>query len=194
MNPLTHFFVSWIVGNADPESRRRDRIVVTLAGLAPDLDGLGVVPQVLTQNSSHPVYWYSDYHHVLAHNIGFALATTAVSFAFARRWKTAALALLSFHVHLLCDLAGSRGPDGYGWPIPYLLPFSNRWQLAWSGQWQLASWQNVVVTLAAMSASIVIAWRRGHSPVEVFSARGDAAYVFAIRDFAARHFGLRRAP
>jgi hypothetical protein len=190
MNPITHLFAGWLVGNADRAAGRRDRIVVTLAGLSPDLDGLGVVPEVLTRDSRHPVTWYSDYHHLLAHNVGFALVAAGVSLAVTRRWKTGLLALASFHLHLLCDLAGSRGPDGYAWPIPYLLPFSNRWQLAWSAQWELASWQNMVFTLAAIAACIVLAFRRGYSPVEVFSSKGDRVFVQAIRDFARRRFGI----
>ena len=42
-------------------------------------------------------------------------ALVIVAFAFARaaqKWKTGLLALLSFYVHLLEDVMGSRGPDG----------------------------------------------------------------------------------
>ncbi len=193
MSPVTHFFLGWLVGDGDPTARRRDRVAVALAGLAPDLDGLGIVPELATRSSAHPLYWYSQYHHVLAHNLGFAALVAALALAVCRRWKTALLALVSFHLHLLCDLAGSRGPDGYQWPIPYLLPFSDRWQLTWSGQWPLASWENLAVTLSAIAACVVIAWRKGHSPVEVFSLRGDAVFVKALRDFAKRRFGIRRA-
>jgi inner membrane protein len=192
MSPITHFFLGWLVGNGDAENRRRDRVVISLAGVAPDLDGLGVVPELLTAHSSHRLFWYTEYHHVLAHNIGAAALTSAVGYALTRSWKTALLACASFHLHLVCDIAGSRGPDGYQWPIPYLLPFSNRWQLTWSGQWPLASWQNLVITLFAMAFCLVIAWRRGRSPVEVFSSAADSGFVFAIRDFAARHLGIRR--
>src|SRR6185295_14144310 len=135
MSPITHFFVGWVVANA-AELNRRERACVTLAGVAPDLDGLGIVPEVLTRHSAHPLTWWSDYHHVLGHNLAFGLLVTAVAFGLAKkRWTTAVMAFVSFHLHLFCDLIGARGPDGDQWPIPYLLPFSHAWQWAWSGQW-----------------------------------------------------------
>jgi hypothetical protein len=95
---------------------RRERIAVTVASIAPDIDGLGVIPEIITRNSAHPLLWFSEYHHAL-HTLWFAtvvalLATTVAT----HKWKTAGLAFLAFHLHLLCDLAGSRGPDGYTWP------------------------------------------------------------------------------
>src|SRR5258708_35214675 len=66
----------------------------------------------LTRNSSHPLLWFSLYHHSL-HNLMFALVIAALAFALAaQKWKTGLLALLSFHVHLFEDVLGSRGPDG----------------------------------------------------------------------------------
>ena len=32
------------------------------------------------------------------------------------RWKVAGLAVLNFHIHLVKDILGSQGPDGYQWP------------------------------------------------------------------------------
>jgi hypothetical protein len=51
----------------------RDRALVTIAGVIPDVDGLGIVADVLTRNSNHPVELWGKFHHVLAHNLGFAL-------------------------------------------------------------------------------------------------------------------------
>ncbi len=134
MSPVTHFLVGWVVANADGLDRR-ERAVVTVAGVIPDIDGLGFIAEYLTREGSHPFWWYADYHHMLAHNLAFGLLTAAAAFALAaRRWTAALLAFLSFHLHLLGDLAGSQGPDGSQWPIPYLLPFSKAWQLTWRGQ------------------------------------------------------------
>ncbi len=165
--------------------------MIAVAGVAPDLDGLGIVAEVLTRNSAHPLLWWSEYHHVLGHNLGFGLLLTAIAFLLAvRRWLTAGLVLLSFHLHLLFDLVGSRGPDGYQWPIPYLLPFSNAWQLTWRGQWELNAWPNFVVTGAALSVVFVLAWKRGNSPLEVVSASANKSFVEALR----RRFSADRAP
>ena len=181
MSPITHFFVSWAVANTCDLSRR-ERAAVTLAGVAPDLDGLGIVAEVLTRHSTKPLNWFSDYHHVLGHNLGFALLVTTVGFALGRaRWKTAALVCLSFHLHLLCDLVGARGPEGEQWPIPYLLPFSRAWQWTWSGQWALNAWPNFLLTALLMAVALRWAWRRGFSPLEMFSRRADEVLVTALR-------------
>ena len=42
MSPLTHLVASWIVA-AKTTDNLRDRRLVTLAGVAPDLDGLGLL-------------------------------------------------------------------------------------------------------------------------------------------------------
>ena len=107
-----------------------------------------------------------------------------------RKWKTAGLAFLAFHLHLLCDLVGSRGLEGYTWPIPYLRPFSDRWQWNWQGQWPLNSWQNLAVTILLLLLTLVIVQKYGRSPVEMFSLRADRAVVAAIRS----RFSRTRVP
>src|SRR4051812_38597124 len=126
MSPVTHFLAGWALANL--AKTRRERMVIALAGVAPDLDGLGIVPELLTRGSTHPLLWFSQYHHVLGHNLGFAIVTLVISYLACRRnLISTMLAFVSFHLHLVFDLLGSRGPEGYGWPIPYLLPFSERW-------------------------------------------------------------------
>ena len=92
------------------------------------------------------------------------------------------LALVSFHLHLLGDIVGARGPDGDQWPIPYLLPFSHTWQLAWPGQWELNAWPNFLITILLLSLAFHLAWRRGHSPLELVSTRANGEFVTALRD------------
>src|SRR6185437_7679341 len=117
MSPVTHFLTGWVLANC-ANLERRDRAAVTFAAVAPDIDGLGAIPELLTRHSAHPLFWFSTYHHAL-HNLLFGLLVSVLTFAFARRrWVTALLALIAFHVHLLQDLVGSRGPDGFSWPIP----------------------------------------------------------------------------
>lgn len=181
MSPVTHFLTGWVVANCAPSLSRKERALVTLAGVVPDVDGLGAIAELLTRNSPHPLAWFSLYHHQL-HNLAFALMVAAVSFLLAKnRWLTGFLALLSFHLHLIEDLAGSRGPEGYQWPIPYLWPFSQAGQLTWGGQWALNAWPNFVITLCLLLATLYLAWSRGHSPLEMLSARADAAFVTTLR-------------
>jgi len=161
MSPVTHFLLGWVTANA-AKLNRRERAMVTIAGVIPDADGFGLVAEIATRDSAHPLMWWSEYHHVLGHNIGFCLLVTAAGYAFAtRRWLTASLVFLSFHLHLLGDLVGARGPDGEQWPIPYLSPFSAAWQWTWSGQWALNGWPNLVITAAMVATTLWLAWRRG---------------------------------
>ncbi len=181
MSPISHFLIGWAAANT-ARLERKERAVVAIAGIIPDADGLGIIAEVLTRNSAQPLRWWSEYHHVLGHNIGFCLLVTAVAFALAtRRWLVALLTGVSFHLHLVCDLIGSRGADGDQWPIPYLSPFSSTWQWTWSGQWALNAWPNLVITAAFLLLALHLAWRRGYSPLEMFSARADAALVAALR-------------
>jgi membrane-bound metal-dependent hydrolase YbcI (DUF457 family) len=182
MNVVEHFFIGWCMANLAPDLDRRDRAFITAAAVLPDLDGLGMLVEIPTRNTSHPLLWWTDYHHILTHNIGAAIVATVAAFLFARRRRiTPLLVFLSFHSHILGDLMGARGPDGYQWPIPYLLPFSRTPELVWSGQWALNAWQNFAITGIALTITLVLAWRRGYSPVGLFSPRADEVFVQTLR-------------
>lgn len=180
MSPITHFFTGWVLGCAAGSSRR-ERAIITLAAVVPDVDGLGIIPELLTRHSRHPLLWFSRYHHDL-HTLPFAIVVFFSAFFLAgRRWRPAIFALISFHLHLVEDLMGSRGPDGFEWPIPYLFPFSRRWTWNWSGQWPLNAWPNLALTVALISMTLWIAVRWGFSPLELFSTRADRAVVRTLR-------------
>jgi inner membrane protein len=160
---------------------RREKAMVVAGAVIPDIDGLGIVPEVLTRHANHPLLWFTQYHHSL-HTLAFAAGVAALAWLLAKhRWKTAALVFLSFHLHLLCDLAGSRGPDGDSWPIPYLKPLSNAVQLSWRGQWALNGWQNFALTGVALVFTFWIAYRFGSSPLELASHRANTRFVAALR-------------
>jgi membrane-bound metal-dependent hydrolase YbcI (DUF457 family) len=116
------------------------------------------------------------------HNLAFAVAIALLAFALSEeKWKTALLSFAGFHLHLLEDLLGSRGPDGEQWPIPYLAPFSSALSLSWRGQWYLNAWPNFLITLALLAVTLYLAWARGYSPVEMVSERADREFVAALR-------------
>ncbi len=180
MSPVTHFLSGWVLANC-ARLEQKDRAIVTFACVVPDVDGLGILAELITRNSSHPLQWFTLYHHSL-HNLAFALLVTAIAVSLAqRRWVTGSLAFLSFHLHLFEDILGSRGPDGYQWPIPYLCPFSHALQLSWRGQWRLDAWPNILFTIGLVIATMWLAWRRGFSPLEMISEKGDVAFVRALR-------------
>jgi hypothetical protein len=81
MSPGLSLFTGWIFANCF-DLERRDRAPFTLAGMAPDVDGLGVIPELLTRNSSPPRMWFSLYHYSL-HNVMFAPVIAALAFALA---------------------------------------------------------------------------------------------------------------
>ena len=90
MSPVTHFLTGWMLANS-VSLDRRDRALVTLAAIVPDVDGLGIVADVLSRHSQHPTDWFSSYHHSL-HTLLFAVIVSAASLLFSdQRWKTAAL-------------------------------------------------------------------------------------------------------
>ena len=182
MNPITHFFASWCLANS-ADIDQRDRFLVTIAGVIPDVDGLGAIAYLVTKDSAAPSRLYHDYHHILCHNILAAIVfTTIVVLLFAHKKKvTAMLVFLSYHIHLLCDILGSSGPDGHQWPIPYFLPFSDKVQLTWAGQWRLASWQNSLITVALMLVGFALARKKGFSFLEIFSKKADEALVYTVR-------------
>src|ERR1700733_9292032 len=108
MSPITHFLTGWVFANC-ARLDRRERALVTLASVAPDVDGLGIVAELVTRNSTHPLLWFSRYHHCL-HTLTFAVVVAIIASALAKqKWKVGLLAMVSFHLHLLEDLAGSRG-------------------------------------------------------------------------------------
>jgi inner membrane protein len=220
MSPVTHFFAGWLLASVSPTGRpttltRREKALVVAAAVAPDIDGLGIIPELLTRNTSHPLLWFSQYHHSL-HTLAFALVCTLAGYLIAgplapsrtfaisrpisdftfgpeirklrssnRRspshpWLTAFLVFISFHLHLLCDLIGARGPDGDQWPIPYFKPFSNAVQLTWHGQWALNAWQNFVITGIFLLATFWIAWKYGSSPVELVGECWNREFVQAL--------------
>jgi hypothetical protein len=205
MSPVTHFFAGWLLASVSPNGRpsaltRREKALVVAAAVAPDIDGLGIVPELLTRNTSHPLLWFSEYHHSL-HTLAFAVVCTVTAYLIAgpladftfgpiiqgrqspsHPGLTAFLVFISFHLHLLCDLVGARGPDGDQWPIPYLKPFSNSIQLTWHGQWALNGWQNFVVTGLFLLATFWLAWKYQSSPVELVSQRWNREFVTALKN------------
>ncbi len=177
MSPITHFLAGWLVAESVSLSQR-ERTAVTIAAIIPDIDALGIVAEKLTAQSDYPLLWWTKYHHVLAHNLGFCLLTVIIVFFMAKRkMVTAGLAAISFHLHLVCDIIGARGPEGCQWPIPYLLPFSNAWQLTWQGQWEINAWPNFVIIGTAIILVFFLAWKRGYSPLEMISIRADRVFV-----------------
>ena len=192
MNPVTHFLISWnVAGLCD--FKKRDAVLVTTGGIIADLDGFGAIVDLLSSISNNALSksvdflsaspLYAKYHHILCHNLTFCtICLIFVVIMAHRKLLTAALFALTFHLHLLCDILGSGGGDGYRWPIPYLYPFSMTPQLEWSGQWELASWQNAAITLLFIGSTFFLVRKKGHSPIGWISQKADKAFVETLRN------------
>ncbi len=181
MHVVTHLLAGWALAE-QTKLERRDKAIIAWASVAPDLDGIGLPVDWATRALGSGTDLYETYHHVAFHGLPAALALTLICLPFLRRKALgAALVFASFHLHLLFDLAGSRGSaPGDTWPIHYLYPFSDH-AVSWSGQWPLTGWQNTTLTVALLLYGLWCGVERGRTPVALFSARADAGLVQALQ-------------
>jgi inner membrane protein len=189
MSPTTHFLASWVIA-AKTTTNPRDCRLVTLAGILPDLDGLGMVVDIVNNLQGHHAphyYYYARYHHYLLHGAFGAVIIAGLMAVFARRrWRVALMSLVVFHLHLLCDLAASRGPAPEDlWPIFYFGPFDRDPMWIWKGQWPLDSWINRVITVTLFFWSLWLAIPLGYSFVSVFNRKIDEIFLTVLRKWKA---------
>ncbi|CAK0765850.1 inner membrane protein [Gammaproteobacteria bacterium] len=170
MLPGSHLLSSWLLANYFIRTQRERRIV-TLIGLSPDVDGAGLIIDQANSLMGASSYYFYQYHHVLAHSLLASIIFSGIAAFLASTNKLFVfyLALIVTHLHFFCDLIGSRGPDGYQWPIYYLAPFNLDFQLVWSGQWTIDAWQNIVILYIMFVIIIVQAWKQRYSFVQVIS-------------------------
>jgi len=188
VSPLTHLIGSWLVAVAVTDNPR-DRKLVTWAGVLPDADGLGAVADVVSSWASGKectFHYYQQYHHILLHGWPGAVAVSLLLTILARQhWRVLLLCLLTYHLHLLCDLIGSRGSDaGDLWPICYSEPLFRHPIWFWKHQWKLDGWQNQAIFVVIFAASLWVAVKKGRSFAEVVSAQLDSVFVQVLRKWA----------
>lgn len=142
------------------------------------MDGVGLLIDPVAQRFGILTYYWDFFHHQL-HNIGFCTLLTVMAFimAKAKKLKVAVTVFAVFHLHLFCDLIGSKGPDGFQWPIPYFLPFSDRVQFTWQHQWELNAWPNILIGAISIGIVIIIARLKNRSPFEIISKKLDSAFT-----------------
>lgn len=202
MSPITHGLLSWIVADlllkpAGPtlpmsdipkRTRQRDLLGISLAGVLADIDGIGILVDSYNSLMGHPATdYYTCGHHVVLHGIFGCLVMAAVAWLVSstRSIQIFVLGLASAHLHLLCDLLGSRGAGSDEiWPIVYGGPWSRWGEFQWSGQWRLDSWQNVCITIACLAWCFYKTWKRECSPLELISSKAhEALYSTLISRF-----------
>jgi hypothetical protein len=196
MSPITHLLASWVIA-AKTTDNPRDCRLVALAGILPDADGFGVLLDLACEATGNKnTLFYEHYHHYLLHGAFGGVAIALLLACFTRqRWRVALLALAVFHLHLLCDFVGSRGPSPQDlWPIFYFGPFDKDPMWLWKGQWPLDAWPNRLLSLALLVWALRLAVRRGDSFVGVFNRRADAAFVGVLRSWLAAWERKRQPP
>ena len=136
-------------------------------------------------------HYYQQYHHYLLHGWPGAMIVSVLLMFFGRQhWRVLFACLLTFHLHLVCDLIGSRGPTARDlWPICYSEPFFRHPIWFFKSQWRLDGWQNRVITLILFLTELGLAPRRGYSCVEVFNRKADTVFVAVLRKWRAALFG-----
>ena len=185
MSPITHFIGSWLVASTVTDNPR-DRKLVTLAGVLPDADGLGIVADTvgsMISGKENTFQYYHQYHHLLLHGWPAAFTISLSLMCFAQKKPQVLLwCLVTFHLHLLCDLVGSRGPDvGDLWPICYSEPLFRHPIWFWKHQWKLDGWQNQMIFVVLLITSFWVAIKKGFSFVEVISRRLDLIFVTVLQ-------------
>ncbi len=173
-----HLLSSWLL-SVTLLKQRRERVLVTLAGVAPDLDALGGAVDSIIGTTD----FYGKYHHYLGHSLFSAIIVSATMtfFAKAQRRTVWFLSFLVMHLHLLCDLVGSRGPDGYQWPIYYLYPFNSDIKFVWSGQWELNAWQNLLFLAVLFTLCSLVIRYKSFSFLELISETFDQKAITIYR-------------
>ena len=171
MAPVAHLLLSW-TSCVEFLKNRRERTIVALSGIAPDIDGLGVIIDKLTGTTSY----FLKFHHYIGHSIFAAVifSTVACAIASSQRKTVWVFSFIVVHLHIICDVLGSKGPDGYHWPVYYLYPINSEFQLNWRHQWELNAWPNQVIVLLLFVVTIYYAATRRITFLEIFSTRLNA--------------------
>jgi membrane-bound metal-dependent hydrolase YbcI (DUF457 family) len=183
MSPITHLLASWSAADLLGVDRR-NRSLITWCGVLPDLDGLGILSDLFARMIGKPEpSYYALFHHSLLHALIAALLIPGLLALFAtRRLLVFCLGFLIYHLHLLCDLLGSRGVTPADiWPVPYLAPFSERLTWSWSGQWPLNSWINIIFTLLLLLYVFYRSIKSGYSPVGLFNQKADIIFTATLQ-------------
>ena len=180
MSPGAHLLFSWLSG-VEFLKNRRERTLVALTGLAPDLDGLGIIVDKITGSTTY----YFNYHHYWGHSIFAAITLATVSSLLSKTQGVRVwfLSMFVVHLHILCDVLGSKGPDGYQWPVYYFYPLLPEFGLTWKYQWELNAWPNLVIIFILFSLSGYYAVTKKITFLEVFSTRLDKETFIMYRKY-----------
>jgi len=183
VSPITHFLISWVVLEQLQVSQR-DKAIVVIAGITPDLDGLGIVIDFATKTLGLvETDYYQSFHRMYGHGLPAALCIAVLASAVGTsRYRVAFWAFVSVHLHFLGDLLGSRGSTVEDiWGIYYFMPLTMKYEISWAAQWPLVGWQNLVLTAVLLAIVMKRATIRGYSPLGLLSTSADTIFLSTLR-------------
>jgi inner membrane protein len=166
MNTGAHLQFGWLIGHAR-EFDRTERAIITLAAVAPDLDGLLIVA-----GPGSEIFY--KYHHILFHNALSAIVYVAIVAAcFSRRSLVLLLCLLSFLGHILVDYVTAPWEMAPFWPVsPMLVNLGSRLP-GWVVQYVF----QVAGMAAILACTVWLYLKYGRTPLEVISPRLDRLVI-----------------
>ena len=134
-------------------------------------------------------HFYFQFHHYIGHSIFSALCISIVMSLLAKSQRGVVffLSFVLVHMHIFFDVIGSKGPDGYQWPVYYLYPLNADYALTWSGQWELNAWQNNLVMLFLLLGCIYYAATKKITFLEVFSNRLNQEVFIMYAKYFRKH-------
>lgn len=198
MQAPSHLITSWFVAEACGIKSARNRRIVALSGLAPDIDSLAYVGAIVYFRFDKDLAFehvWEVIHHRYTHGLGFVVLTGIVAYLATTRFSVfragkrndvnagptdragnvALLCMLVSAIHVFCDVVGG-GPT---WPVFPAWPLSDfAWAVDWS--WTLGEWPNSVILFACLAGMMVYARVAGYSPMESINYGFDRWFVRII--------------
>jgi inner membrane protein len=187
----SHLIISWFAAESVGLKSPRERRIVALSGLAPDIDVLAYLGAIVYFGFDKDLAFehvWAVVHHRYTHGMGFVFLTGIFTFIVANRgiWtknqscrqalRVAILSMFASIVHVFCDVVGG-GPT---WPVYPLWPISDfGWAAQWS--WTLADWPNTVILLSCLGGMMLYAKMSGYSPLESINYKLDRWFVNIIQ-------------
>ena len=184
MNPITHLLASWSLGEAS-RLEARDRSLITWIGIAPDLDALGIIPDMAARR-----FWpyRSDALWPLSPRASPRPLRRDSAFRCGGKPR-APVGLRSSSgawrpsIFISCATSPVRAVQRSttSGPCPTSVPFSEALTFSWSGQWPLNAWQNVAATASLIIFALIRTATAGHSPLSLISARAHKAFTATVQ-------------
>lgn len=185
MNLITHALIGWCAGLHSCRPRA-EVVAVAAASVIPDIDAFGALIDLARGGEAE---WFTAYHHKFGHCLPFCLLLVVLAWLWRKNARLCLWIAGIFHLHLLCDLIGARGPDGYQWPVYYLFPFSDR-GLTWAYQWEINAWPNILLTVLLILSFLWQTASYGYSPLSLLSKSADRSFVETLQ----KRFGMTSPP